>query len=90
MEKHYSIDIYGLVQGVGFRYSTFRYAKKYDIVGSVQNCPDGHVHVEAQGLVHPLEQFIHHLQEGPNSFAQVHQFKISEQPLANYTTFTVA
>ena len=36
--KH--IKVYGRVQGVGFRFFTAQLAKKYNIVGSVENVND--------------------------------------------------
>ncbi len=39
----------GHVQGVGFRYTTHRIAKRYDLVGFVRNLPDGTVEALIQG-----------------------------------------
>ena len=39
----------GRVQGVGFRYTSYRIAGRYDITGYVRNLPDGTVEMLAQG-----------------------------------------
>ncbi|UQS82553.1 acylphosphatase [Bombilactobacillus folatiphilus] len=87
MQKHLSADIYGLVQGVGFRYATYSWAQKYAIVGSVKNCTNGSVHLEAQGEALQLEHFIKIIQNGPNKFAHVKQMQLQEQPLSNFSEF---
>ena len=39
----------GRVQGVGFRYTTARLAKRYAVAGTVQNLDDGRVRLDVQG-----------------------------------------
>lgn len=39
----------GHVQGVGFRYTTAKLAKEFDVAGYVQNLDDGRVRLEVQG-----------------------------------------
>jgi acylphosphatase len=39
----------GLVQGVGFRFTTQRLAKNRDVGGYVRNLPDGRVELVAEG-----------------------------------------
>ncbi|HPA71236.1 MAG TPA: acylphosphatase, partial [Spirochaetota bacterium] len=39
----------GKVQGVGFRYSVRRIAAGFEVVGAVENLPDGRVQLEAMG-----------------------------------------
>ncbi len=58
-------DIYGRVQGVGFRYSAVERAEAMNIVGTVQNCWDGSVHVVAEGRRLQLETFLSWLEQGP-------------------------
>lgn len=53
--KH--IKIFGMVQGVGFRYYTEKIARKYNIVGTVENI-DNYVDIYAQGDEASLGQFI--------------------------------
>jgi len=39
----------GQVQGVGFRYTAHRIARRYNVTGFVRNLPDGDVEMLAQG-----------------------------------------
>lgn len=55
---HVTVHFSGHVQGVGFRYSTLQVAKEFEVVGFVQNLPDGRVVVEAEGKRDTLDQFI--------------------------------
>ncbi|HPF17192.1 MAG TPA: acylphosphatase [Thermotogota bacterium] len=67
--------VYGHVQGVGFRYFTFRMAQTYGIKGSVRNLSDGSVEVLAQSDDETrLNHFKMRLKEGP-SFATVRDFE---------------
>lgn len=59
--------IYGRVQGVGFRYFTWKEAKKLGIKGSVRNRADGSVEAVAQGNEEQLEVFEQWLKLGPRT-----------------------
>ena len=48
----------GMVQGVGFRYTTLRIASRFAVTGYVQNLPDGRVLVLAEGPSKELERFL--------------------------------
>jgi len=61
------IVVIGLVQGVGFRYFTFKRARELGIKGFVKNLPDGTVEVEAEGDRGQLEALIEVLKVGPRS-----------------------
>jgi len=39
----------GRVQGVGFRYTSYNIARRYQLTGYVKNLPDGTVEMTAQG-----------------------------------------
>ena len=46
----------GLVQGIGFRYTTLRLAKTIGLKGWVKNLNDGRVEVQAEGSKTAIDQ----------------------------------
>ena len=52
--KTLRIKVYGIVQGVGFRWTARRVANELGLVGWVRNEPDGSVSMELQGRSHDL------------------------------------
>ncbi len=48
----------GIVQGVGFRYTTQRVACRFAVTGFVRNMPDGRVEVVVEGPPHEIRRFI--------------------------------
>lgn len=48
----------GMVQGVGFRYTTRRIAQPFAVTGFVQNLADGRVQVVAEGLAEEIDRFL--------------------------------
>ena len=48
----------GMVQGVGFRYTTRRIAARFDVRGYVQNLPDGQVLLVVEGQPEELQRFL--------------------------------
>jgi acylphosphatase len=63
--KAFQAQIFGRVQGVGFRYSTLAKAKSLSITGYVRNMADGSVEVIAEGDAETLRIFLDWLQHGP-------------------------
>jgi acylphosphatase len=61
----------GRVQGVGFRWSAVREARRLGLRGSVANLPDGSVEVRAEGEAETLALFLAWLERGPQG-ARVH------------------
>jgi acylphosphatase len=59
--------IHGIVQGVGFRYSTIMRAKRCGLTGYARNMFDGTVEVVAEGQKADLESLLSWLQQGPSS-----------------------
>ena len=43
------VNFFGTVQGVGFRYTTCRTARRYEVTGTVRNLPDGRVECVVEG-----------------------------------------
>lgn len=88
MKKAYVIEVYGRVQGVGFRYYTEKKAKELGIHGYVKNRPDGSVKIEAEGEEHVLEAFLQWCHQGP-SWAKVQEVKSTAFPPAGYPDFRI-
>lgn len=68
----------GRVQGVGFRYFTWRQAEALGVAGTVANLPDGRVEVQVAGDPERVEEFKRRLRQGPPA-ARV--MEVDEQPL---------
>lgn len=82
------VQIYGQVQGVGFRYTTTELAKQIGISGIVQNENDGSVYVEALGDDNQMNEFITELAKGPSPSAQVDRVIVEyDSSLTNYNGF---
>ncbi|AMY04805.1 acylphosphatase [Staphylococcus condimenti] len=75
--QHRKIQVFGQVQGVGFRYFTERLAQKYNIVGTVQNV-EQYVEIFAQGEENELEQFTQAVIEGASPASKVTDYKIEQ------------
>ena len=88
MKIHYSIQIYGRVQNVGFRYFVVMKAGEYEITGTVKNETDGTVVVEAEGTKEQLDIFLVDIEKGPG-WARVDDIKVSQPPVADYKGFRV-
>ena len=48
----------GMVQGVGFRYTTRRIASRFPVTGYVRNLSDGRVLLVAEGPVEHVDRFL--------------------------------
>jgi len=59
------IRVYGVVQGVGYRYFVYRTATALGLAGYVKNLPDGSVEVVAQGEKGLVNALIDDLKIGP-------------------------
>jgi acylphosphatase len=64
------IYVFGLVQGVFFRYTTRKVARNLGLTGIVKNLPDGSVYIEAEGPEDKLNELIKFAKKGPKT-AQV-------------------
>lgn len=74
-----SLIIYGLVQGVFFRYEAEKMARKLGLTGWAKNRSDGTVEVLAEGNKFKLEELIKWCEQGPRS-AQVEKVEINWSP----------
>jgi acylphosphatase len=87
-KKAVILQVYGRVQGVGFRFYTQRKAQELEICGFVQNRSDGSVYIEAEGNPDALEQFIYWCDGGP-SWARVSEVKKQFMPVRDYKEFRI-
>jgi acylphosphatase len=62
------IRFVGNVQGVGFRFTTCRVARAFDITGSVRNCPDGSVECVVEGDTDEIAVFLEAMQDSMGHF----------------------
>jgi acylphosphatase len=61
--KRREVCYQGMVQGVGFRYTTRQVAAGFNVTGYVQNLPDGRVHLVAEGEDDELQAFLESIQQ---------------------------
>lgn len=85
----FKANIYGQVQGVGFRYTTVHLAKKINVNGIVKNENDGSVYVEAVGEKDKINLFIEELAKGPSPSASVDKIEITyDSSIQDYKGFS--
>jgi len=75
MRKRVLLRVWGLVQGVNFRYNTKKYAQSLNLAGWVKNEEDGSVTVVAEGEEERLQKLIDWVRVGP-PFASVEKVEI--------------
>ncbi|OUS29236.1 acylphosphatase [Gammaproteobacteria bacterium 45_16_T64] len=80
MKKRIHAIVSGRVQGVYYRASTQKQAKRLGLSGWVQNLPNGNVEFEAEGNTDIVDQLIDWAHEGP-ALAKVTEVIVSTQPL---------
>ena len=87
-EKVVSIQVFGKVQYVGFRYHTRATALRYGIKGYVQNQIDGSVYIEAEGESMALDLFCAWCRKGPD-WARVNRINICNLSPQGFTVFEI-
>ena len=82
--------VHGMVQGVGFRYSTIKQARRCRPKGYVRNLDDGSVEVVAEGERTDLQSLLDWLHRGPAG-ARVRSVEHDFRPAAGtYSGFDVS
>ncbi len=61
--KQMQVFFSGTVQGVGFRFTVERLARRFPVTGFVRNLEDGRVEVTAEGEEAPLVEFLTAIKE---------------------------
>jgi acylphosphatase len=85
---HKDIQIFGMVQGVGFRYSARHAARNYGIKGYVRNMRDGSVYIEAEGQEQNMIEFIKWCRKGPGP-AYIENIVVEEGAIKNFELFDI-
>ena len=82
--------VHGVVQGVGFRYSTQREAQRLGLTGYARNMDDGSVEVVACGDSENVEQLIAWLKAGGPRSARVDKVLAEpHQPEKAWSNFSI-
>ncbi|WP_392558930.1 acylphosphatase [Orbus mooreae] len=94
ISSHYEcsviIHVIGLVQGVGFRFFTYKEAQKLKLVGYVKNLPNDQVEIVACGSRTHITMLIDWLDSGGPRSAQIQNYDVNDFiPNEDYKTFNV-
>lgn len=81
-------QIYGRVQGIGYRWFVQETGERYSLTGWVRNVENGSVVTEAQGGLESLELFISDL-KNKCRLALVRDISVTELPEKNETGFEI-
>lgn len=76
------IKVFGIVQGVFFRFTTGKVARKLGLIGYVKNLPDGTVYIEAEGPEDNLYKLLEFSKQGPK-YAKVDKVEYELSPPTN-------
>ena len=88
--KKIIIHVYGHVQGVFFRYTTRKVARKLGLTGIVKNMSDGSVYIESEGPKDKLSELLDFAKKGPK-YARVDDVKFEyKDPEKKYKGFDYA
>lgn len=86
----FRIRLYGLVQGIGFRWFVCDIARQEGITGYVKNLDDGSVEIvaEAKSKQH-IEKFLNRVKT-EHSYAVIREVKIEQIPVSNFDSFKIS
>lgn len=87
--KAFNIEVYGLVQGIGFRPFIFKLAEDLNLKGFVNNNSKG-VHICIEGEEKTLILFLHKLKNNCPPLSNITSITFEEKILENFTDFTIA
>lgn len=88
MKKRYRIKINGIVQGVGFRPTVYRYAKKNNLCGFVFNSSEGVV-IEVEGDEKNIWEFLKEIKKNPPERARIKSIWKREIPVKGENNFRI-
>jgi hydrogenase maturation protein HypF len=73
--KRIKVKVSGIVQGVGFRPTVYRYAHEHGLTGHVMNTSEG-VTIEVQGKESDIEEFLNKVLKHPPALAKITGFDV--------------
>ncbi len=82
------INVWGVVQGVGFRPFVYQLANKYNLKGWVRNTSEN-VTIELEGEAEAIDRFLSALREQAPPRAHIEGITIASHPAANHETFEI-
>lgn len=77
--KRYNITFKGRVQGVGFRYKSFKLANELNLSGDVHNKLNGDVDLNIQGEKETIDLFLQKLKD--DRFIRIDDMEVVEKSL---------
>jgi len=83
-----TITFSGIVQGVGFRPSVYRTARRYNLAGSVRNTDEG-VSVEVEGTESSVTNFYREMIESPPRLAEITGSSMDWHPPVGLKSFKI-
>ena len=82
------IEIKGIVQGVGFRPTVYRLAKKYNLNGSVFNDSKG-VTLDVEGSTRNIDSFMAELKKSPPPLSNIEEITSKKLKVENFHEFKI-
>ncbi len=82
------VSFAGHVQGVGFRYTTRQIAADFQVLGFVQNLPDGRVQLVCEGTRAEVERFIARIGSQMQHYVRTAQVSI-EPATGEFANFSI-
>lgn len=87
-KEAYSFRVYGVVQGVNFRYAAMLKAAELSISGWIRNLSDGGVEGYAEGAPDAVERFLGWCRRGPQA-ARVEKMIVTRSTPQNIEGFSI-
>jgi hydrogenase maturation protein HypF len=88
MPNAYSINVSGVVQGVGFRPFVYRLARAHDLKGWVLNAEEG-VEIHLEGEEGTLQSFLEEMKTHPPQAAAIAEVRAETAEAIGFTEFTI-
>ena len=88
MPKAYSIQVRGIVQGVGFRPFVYRLARANNLHGWVLNAADG-VEIHLEGNEEAFQSFLREMKAHPPHAAQISEVRVEPAETAGVSEFAI-